>query len=151
MPEKILYVVMCGCTGSLQPVAYIDDHRPADHPQSVLRGLITVSAPTSQTLVSGMASTVAISKEQAQERWSETNLTKTFWTDGHVSWTLRCLACGKQAQMRRETIISIADKLALVDPSSPEMPYISMPDPDEPERRMIQLGVLCDRIPASER
>lgn len=53
--------------------------------------------------------------------------------------------------MRRETIISIADKLALVDPSSPEMPYISMPDPDEPERRMIQLGVLCDRIPASER
>lgn len=141
--DKHRYVVMCGCTGSLEPIAYIDDHRPGEHPQSTLRGQITVTSPSSQKLASGLPSTLAIPEDEANAKRKAANVTEIFWGDGHVEWTLRCLECKKQAQMKRDTIRAIADQLA---ESLDDWPVVQIPDSDEPERHMIPLRVLCTMV-----
>lgn len=148
MDEKIRYVVTCSCTGSLEPIAYIDDHRPAEHPQSTLRGLITVTSPSSQKLASGLPSTRAIPKDEADAKRKTANVTEIFWSDGHVEWTLRCLECSLQVQMHRNTVRATADLLA---ESLDHWPVVHSPESDEPERHMIPLSVLCTMVPQQNR
>lgn len=149
MNEKIAYVVMCGCTGSLEPIAYIDDHRPGEHPQSALRGLITVAAPSSQKLASGLPSALAIPIDEVNAKRKTANVTETYWADGHVEWTLRCLrSCGMQVQMNRDTIRATADLLA---ESLSKWPVVYAPDRDELGRHMIPLRVLCTMVPQQNR
>ncbi|WP_264992408.1 hypothetical protein [Mycobacterium montefiorense] len=148
MDEKIRYVVMCSCTGSLEPIAYIDDHRPSEHPQSILRGLITITGPSSQKLASGLPSTLAIPKDDANAKRKTANVSEIFWGDGHVEWTLRCLECEVEVRMHRDTIRRVADELAA---GLDQCPLVKLPDPKEPERHLIQLGVLNDRVSRQDR
>jgi hypothetical protein len=127
----------------MNPIAFIDDHRPGEHPQSALQGLITVTSPSSQKLASGLPSTLAIPKGEADAKRKTANVTEIFWSDGHVEWTLRCLECARQVQMHRDTIRAIADGLA---ESLDHWPLVPIPDSDEPERHMVPLRVLCTMV-----
>jgi hypothetical protein len=133
----------------MEPIAFIDDHRPGEHPQSALQGLITVTSPSSQKLASGLPSTLAIPKEEANAKRKTANVTEIFWSDGHVEWTLRCLECGKnQVQMHRDTIRAVADRLA---ESLDGWTVIQIPDSDEPERHMVPLSVLSTMLGQQDR
>ncbi|BBY67918.1 hypothetical protein MPRI_01050 [Mycobacterium paraintracellulare] len=141
MGETIRYVVVCGCTGSIEPIAFIEDHRPSEHPQSALRGFITVTGPSTQAIVSGLASTMAIPQDEANTRRKTANVSEIFWSDGHVEWTLRCLHCSVQVQMHRDRIRATVDRLAVGD-----WQVLSSPDGDEPEPHIVPLGVLCTMV-----
>jgi hypothetical protein len=129
-------------------IAFIDDHRPGEHPQSALQGLITVTSSSSQKLASGLPSTLAIPKDEADAKRNAANVTEIFWSDGHVEWTLRCLECGDQAQMHRDTIRATADLLA---ESVDRWPLVPIPDSDGAERHMVPLSVLSTMLGQQDR
>lgn len=150
--EKLKYVVVCGCTGSMELIALIDDCRPTDDPRSILQGLITVTSPSSQVLIATrierddegrVVAHYDIPDAVVKARYHDANLTETIWHDGHIEWTLRCFECGRQAQMSRDSLVAIADGLAA---GIEACPVIQMPDEGASERHLIQLGVLCDRV-----
>jgi hypothetical protein len=147
--DKHRYAVVCGCTGDVQLIALIDDHRPGDHPQSALRGLITITGPSKKRVASGLPSTLAVPEDEANAERMSSNVTEIVWGDGHVEWTLRCLECGKnQVQMHRDTIRAVADRLA---ESLDHWRVVPIPDSDEPERHMVPLSVLSTMLGQQDR
>ncbi len=113
MGEPLRYVVVCSCTGSIEPIAYIDDARPAAE--------ITVDAVSE-----GRKRTVSqIGYRPGDARWrapdgfevessKSFNVTRTVldWDDMTSWWMVRCVECDTQAQMNDTNLRRIGDKFA---------------------------------------
>ncbi|GBE67122.1 hypothetical protein MFM001_35840 [Mycobacterium sp. MFM001] len=96
------------CCGRL--VARLDDDRPGG-------GLGIASAPGSTALVLGMGIEIngvqpyEMSQEQVTRTWAESAVSQTVWENGHITWTIRCRECSKQAEMTETNYLRIADAL----------------------------------------
>jgi hypothetical protein len=171
MAEALTYVVVCTCAGQIEPIAYIDDNRPADGP-------ITVSAvdPEGKQIISAPGYHPEVKNWRAPDgyiagQWADRTVTEIVWDweDMRTGWVIRCDHCQSQAQMSHTTLERIADLLAAnLDPDR----QIPAPESGEPlvlswtedgwaqdeadaavewhQRYLIQLGVLI-RESQSER
>jgi hypothetical protein len=146
--EAIRYVVVCGYAGEIKPLAYIDDNRPVG-------GAITVTAPdpAMKRIISATGYNPQVENWRAPDKfakskWAEVSVTETMWSESHLSWTIHCNGCGKQAQMNQATLRAIADELA--ENLNPHEETVSTPDPDDPTlfepRHVRQFGALLRRI-----
>jgi hypothetical protein len=113
MAEPTKYVVVC-CTG--HPLAYLDDDRAVGGELTVTAppgaGQIVIGYQTRQGFPPPVHGTVA-------RTWANSNVSQTVWADtgdyadtGRSQWTIRCNGCSKQAEMRAETLVVVADELA---------------------------------------
>jgi hypothetical protein len=132
MAERIAYVVVCKCTGSAEPVALIDDGRPVGGP-------LTIRGPGPDDTLRQIA--VADGERhsdlyrKATTSWANYTVIETEWGDGHSTWIIRCRDCEKQARLRDEKMLSVADHLAAAREKLPAAV-------DMPTRHEIPLGVL---------
>lgn len=146
MKEPIRYVVVCGCTGCIEPVAYINDNRP-------IGAALTVTGTTleSKQIVSATGYNPTVENWRAPDKfvtdkWAERDVTEIMWNDTRLGWTIRCQHCRKPAEIRETTLAVIADELAAnLDPT-----VVPCPHPEDPtqleQRHVVQLGSLLCRL-----
>ncbi|MBU9764741.1 hypothetical protein FR943_12900 [Mycobacterium sp. TNTM28] len=112
------YVVVC-CAGD--PIAYLADNRPG--------GTCELSSPRgkgAKVHVGGEGDPAPMGVQEliAQSRFNDARLTETQWADGHLSWTINCPRCPKQARIRAESLALVADRL-----SGQTLLTVEIPDP----------------------
>jgi hypothetical protein len=106
MAEAVRYLVVCKCTGRIEPIAYIDDNRPTG-------GRVAVSAtnPAMKQIISARGFHTDYENWRAPDAFAATlwvgyNVTETVldWETGCTTWTIRCIHCDEQAQMSSTTL-----------------------------------------------
>lgn len=125
MTEAIHYLVVCKCTGQIEPIAYIDDNRP-------IGGRVDVMAmkPAMKQIISAIGYNPDIENWRAPDgfaatKWGNYNVTETVldWESGRATWAIRCLDCQDQAQMSSTTLERII--------SAGEWPLVPSLEPGE--------------------
>ena len=152
MTEAIKYLVVCSCTGKIEPVAYLDDDRP-------IGGALRVDAPVGQMIVIapelGGGEEPRDQPDEYTAMFTKTNVTRTHWNrwgDPHVTWVIRCGDCSTQAQMSQVTYGLVADQLAAQLGMVANLPVPTVSDPSATEQRhVIPLGVLCRMVTRENR
>jgi len=130
MAEAIEYVVVCACTGQIEAVAYIDDHRRAG-------GSVIVSGPgdpEKKQIISATGYHPELENWRAPDgwvagKWAERNVSETVWNgEGtRTGWTIRCSRCRQQAQMSQATLDRI---VGATEPD--QLPSVPAPHRGEP-------------------
>ncbi|WP_322860104.1 hypothetical protein U8D42_12785 [Mycobacterium europaeum] len=144
MAEPIRYVVVCTCTGEAEPLAWVDDERPAG-------GQVTVrSAPNAGQVIIGnrmMDDLPAPTHETVAAAWADSTVSETHWDTGRSGWAINCPHCPDRAQLSDSTLSGIADELVT---ARDQLPYVPTPDPTDPsmieQRHFLPLGVLIRRL-----
>jgi hypothetical protein len=156
------YLVVCSCTGQINPIACIDDDRLGG-------GTLTIAAanPKMKQIISASGYHPQTEKWRAPDgfaadTWASYNVTETIldWEKMRRRWIVRCLNCNTQAQMSDGTLQRIADKFAdgewgsvpSLEPSEPIVQSwnpagwaeVEIADNKWRERRIVTLGVLVD-------
>jgi hypothetical protein len=138
----IKYLVVCSCSGHIDPVAYINDDRAAGGhltAWSVRSGdTQTVTAP--RTIDGEPLPQPLVFKTIAKE-WEAHNVSTTVWEGGNFTWAIRCAKCAKNAVMSDVTFATIADALAKTLGTR-----AVVPDADGELCYLIPLNVLCSRL-----
>ncbi len=128
----VKYIVVCTCTGSVEPVALIDDCRPVG---VTIRG---IGEDDTQVVFAAAA------EQRVAQWWPERSVTETVWQDGHSTWAIRCTACGQQVQLADKKLVDIAGEFASTADAWPLVP--SLGEGEDAHRHMIPLGVLCHMV-----
>jgi hypothetical protein len=134
----INYVIVCKCGGTGKAVGFIDDGGPT--------GELRVHSRSSQVIMvvpvdRGGRCGPDLPHNEVVARLADTNLTETFWGDGHLMVTIRCIGCNDQAQMSRDTYLNVVNHLGA---NIEQFPLVPSPDSDDEQRHMVLLGVLND-------
>jgi hypothetical protein len=117
MAEAIKYVVVCGCSGSIEPIAFINDDRP-------IGGDVTITAarPGEKQIIAAKGYKPGTEDWRVPDRWvaskyPEGSITEIMWTstderESAIGWVVRCGKCGQQVQMKQTKLRAAADALA---------------------------------------
>jgi hypothetical protein len=110
----IQYVVVCACTGRVEPIAYLEDDRESGGRLTVRPGgdstaqLIIGAIPT----IDGEPALGPLPAGTIETGWKECSVSETAWDSGRFTWVIRCNQCRKQVQMSDVNYSAIADALA---------------------------------------
>jgi hypothetical protein len=162
MAEPTHYLVVCSCTGQIDPIAFIDDDRLGG-------GTLTIAAakPEMKQIISAIGYHPQIENWRAPDgfaadTWANYNVTEIIldWEKTRRRWIVRCLNCNTQAQMSDATLQRIADKfdagqwgsLPSLEPSEPIVQSwnpagwaeAEIADDKWRQRHLVKLGVLVD-------
>lgn len=127
------YLIVCGCTGEVAAIAFLDDNRDSG-------GRVTFR-PVSGASDAVLGAGVATARDQgAMYRalvagYADHAVSEAIWPRG-TSWVVRCPHCKRQAQ--------IGDAAALVDTLDTGEDWAVVPAGDDGRKRsVVPLGVLC--------
>lgn len=170
MSEPTNYLVVCSCTGEIDPVAFIEDHRAV----AAGGGLVIASAkPGMKQIVSAVGYHPEIENWRAPDgfaagTWADYNVTETVldWDTMRRWWIVRCLKCHTQAQVSDANLRRIVDKfdggdwgslpslkpgervVQSWDPTGWARTEVAASDEWQPSR-IVKLGVLRDEAQGS--
>jgi len=135
------YAIICCAAEPVAPIAYLDDARASGGRLSVqpqASGDAQVVFATGPAFESDPPPVVPYAA--SAKSWRSTTVSETLWADGHTSWVIRCLRCGRQAQLSDGTAAVIADELAANRAALACVPH------GDTECYLLPFGVLLRRL-----
>jgi hypothetical protein len=136
------HVVVCGCTGRIEPIAYLDDDRASGDVLAIraVRPWQKQSVIAAPPEIDGAPMAELFADGVIEAMWAEHQVSETVWRGGHSTYTIRCAGCGVQAQMSDAKYSAIADELAT---KRDEFAAVAT---DDGRRHVVPLGVLCHMV-----